>query len=63
MVRLLIYGYTTGVRSSRAIQRKCVDDVAFRSLAADQAPPRTPRPHPGPSGKPSRLPTPLLPYA
>lgn len=30
MVRLLIYGYTTGVRSSRAIERKCVDDVAFR---------------------------------
>lgn len=24
MVRLLIYGYTTGVRSSRAIERKCV---------------------------------------
>ncbi|WP_078844014.1 IS1182 family transposase [Streptomyces albus] len=38
MVRLLIYGYTTGVRSSRAIQRRCVDDVAFRFLAADQAP-------------------------
>ena len=38
MVRLLIYGYTTGVRSSRAIERKCVDDVAFRFLAADQAP-------------------------
>jgi transposase len=38
MVRLLIYGYTTGVRSSRAIERKCVDDVAFRFLTADQAP-------------------------
>lgn len=38
MVRLLIYGYTTGIRSSRAIERKCVDDVAFRFLAADQAP-------------------------
>lgn len=38
MVRLLICGYTTGVRSSRAIQRRCVDDVAFRFLAADQAP-------------------------
>jgi len=38
MVRLLIYGYTTGVRSSRAIERKCVDDVAFRFLAADVAP-------------------------
>jgi transposase len=38
MVRLLIYGYTTGVRSSRAVERRCVDDVAFRFLAADQAP-------------------------
>ncbi|MEV4921318.1 transposase [Streptomyces roseoverticillatus] len=38
MVRRLIYGYTTGVRSSRAIERRCVDDVAFRFLAADQAP-------------------------
>ncbi|MFH8387795.1 IS1182 family transposase [Kitasatospora sp. NPDC018058] len=38
MVRLLIYGYTTGVRSSRAIERRCVDDVAFRFLAAGQAP-------------------------
>jgi transposase len=38
MVRLLIYGYTTGVCSSRAIERKCDDDIAFRYLAADQAP-------------------------
>src|SRR5947209_4959670 len=38
MLRLLIYGYATGVRSSRAMERKCVDDVAFRFLAADQAP-------------------------
>jgi transposase len=38
MVRLLVYGYTTGVRSSRAIERRCADDIAFRYLAADQAP-------------------------
>jgi transposase len=38
MVRLLVYGYATGVRSSRAIERKCVDDVAFRFLAASAAP-------------------------
>jgi transposase len=38
MLRLLIYGYTTGVRPSRAIERRCVDDVAFRFLAAGQAP-------------------------
>lgn len=38
MARSLIYGYTTGVRSSRAIERRCADDIAFRFLAADQAP-------------------------
>jgi transposase len=38
MLRLLIYGYTTGVRSSRAIERRCADDIAFRFLAAGQAP-------------------------
>jgi transposase len=38
MLRLLIYGYTTGVRSSRAIERRCVEDVAFRWLACGQAP-------------------------
>ncbi len=38
MVRLLIYGYTTGVRWSRAIERKCTDDVAFRYLTAGAGP-------------------------
>lgn len=38
MLKLLIYGYVTGVRSSRAIERRCHDDVAFRFLAANQAP-------------------------
>ncbi len=38
MVRMLIYGYITGVRPSRAIERRCVDDVAFRLLSTDQAP-------------------------
>jgi transposase len=38
MLKLLIYGYTTGVRSSRAIERRCADDVAFRFLAANAAP-------------------------
>ena len=38
MVRILLYGYTTGVRSSRVIERKCVDDVPFRWLAAGAAP-------------------------
>ncbi|MFP1629895.1 transposase [Streptomyces sp. 5K101] len=38
MVQLLIYGYTTGVRSSRAIERKYTDDVVFRYLAAGASP-------------------------
>lgn len=38
MLKLLIYGYVTGVRSSRAIERRCRDDVAFRFLAANAAP-------------------------
>lgn len=38
MVRLLLFGYVTGVRSSRQIENKCVEDVPFRWLAGGQAP-------------------------
>jgi transposase len=38
MVKLLIYGYTTGHRSSRGIERRCFDDVAFRYLAGGDQP-------------------------
>jgi transposase len=38
MVRLLLYGYCTGVRSSRAIERACTDVVAFRWLACGAGP-------------------------
>ena len=38
MVRILLYAYTIGVRSSRLIERKCIEDVAFRWLAAGTAP-------------------------
>jgi len=38
MVKLLVYGYITGVRSSRAIERSCTDSVPFRFLAANQTP-------------------------
>ena len=37
MVRVLLYGYCVGVRSSRELERVCVDMVAFRWLAAQQA--------------------------
>lgn len=33
MLSLLVYGYLTGVRSSRQIERACEDSVAFRVLA------------------------------
>jgi len=38
MVRLLIYGYSRGVASSRRIERATYENVAFRYLAADQHP-------------------------
>ncbi len=38
MLKVLIYGYSHGVSSSRALERRCHDDVAFRFLTADQAP-------------------------
>ena len=38
LTRLLLYGYCTGVRSSRRIEKATYDDVAFRYLAADQHP-------------------------
>jgi transposase len=38
MLKILLYGYSTGVRSSRAIEKACWHDVAFRWLAANQAP-------------------------
>jgi transposase len=38
MVELLIYAYATGVRSSRAIERHCIEDVAFRFIAANEHP-------------------------
>jgi transposase len=38
MVRVLLYGYCTGVCSSRKMQAKTHEDVAFRYLAADEHP-------------------------
>jgi transposase len=38
MVALLLYAYARGVRSSRAIERACEEDVAFRVIAALQRP-------------------------
>ncbi len=38
MVKVLLYGYATGVFSSRRIARKLEEDVGFRMLAADNFP-------------------------
>jgi transposase len=38
MVALVLYAYAVGVTSSRAIERRCVEDVAFRVITADRQP-------------------------
>jgi transposase len=38
MLKVLVYGYATGTFSSRKLAAKCVDDVAFRYLAAQATP-------------------------
>ncbi len=38
MVALLVYAYSVGERSSRSIERRCVEDVAFRVVAANRVP-------------------------
>jgi transposase len=41
MVALVLYAYAVGERSSRGIERRCLEDVAFRVIAANQAPDHT----------------------
>ena len=38
MVALLLYAYAVGERSSRRIERRCQEDVAFRVISSNQAP-------------------------
>lgn len=38
MLKLLLYAYSTGVTSSREVERRCHVDVAFRWLSANTAP-------------------------
>ncbi len=38
MVALLLYAYAVGERSSRGIERRCREDVAFRVITANQIP-------------------------
>jgi transposase len=41
MVALLVYAYAIGERSSRRIERRCLEDVAVRVITANQAPDHT----------------------
>jgi transposase len=41
MVALLLYAYCKGQRSSRVIERECMEDVAYRVIAANQCPDHT----------------------
>src|SRR3954451_67985 len=41
LATLLVYAYCEGVRSSRAIERGCVTNVAFRVITAQQRPDHT----------------------
>jgi transposase len=38
LLAVLLYGYCTGVRSSRQIERRCHEDVAFRVLSGNSTP-------------------------
>jgi transposase len=38
LLGVLLYAYAVGVRSSRQIERRCVEDLAFRVLAGNQLP-------------------------
>ena len=38
MIALLLYGWSRGIRSSRALERACVEDVPCRVIAAQQRP-------------------------
>jgi transposase len=38
LLKVLIYGYSVGIRTSRKLAKACVEDVAFRYLTANQLP-------------------------
>ena len=38
MVALILYAFATKVRSARAIERRCGEDIAFGVITANQAP-------------------------
>jgi len=41
MVGLLVYAYARGQRSSRRVEQACIEDIAYRVIAANQVPDHT----------------------
>jgi transposase len=37
LLAVLLYGYCTGIGSSRQIERRCTEDIAFRVLSGNSA--------------------------
>src|SRR5215211_4525822 len=61
LLAVLLYAYCTGIRSSRQIERRCQEDIAFRVLSGNSTPrSRDHRAVPGPSRtSPGRAPGPV----
>jgi transposase len=38
LLAVQLYAYCTGIRSSRQIERRCTEDIAFRVLSGNSAP-------------------------
>jgi len=41
MIALLVYAYSNGIQSSRAIERLCERDIGFKVIAGDEKPDHT----------------------
>ena len=58
LLAVLLYAYGTGIRSSRQLERRCTEDIAFRVLSANSTPDHVARQaaRPGRRGRPGRGP-------
>ncbi|OGW25340.1 MAG: hypothetical protein A2X59_07455 [Nitrospirae bacterium GWC2_42_7] len=41
MIALMVYAYSNGIQSSRAIERLCESDIGFKIIAGDEKPDHT----------------------
>jgi hypothetical protein len=49
LLAVLLYGYCSGVHSSRQLERRCTEDIAFRVLAGNQTSTTSPSPASAPA--------------